>query len=78
MSGEDRGPRSELFMREDIRNLLLALDQATDCLDGAPSREIVAFRNGYRKALRLVARAFDVSLTEEVQTCSQSLSRRSW
>lgn len=76
MIGEARGPRSELFMREDIRNLLLALDEASDFLDGAPTREIAAFRRGYRKALSTVARAFDVSLEEEVRTCSQSLSRR--
>lgn len=61
MTTTDDGPRSELFMRVDIANILRAIDQAATFSDNVP--EMAAWREGYRAALSAVATAFDVTLS---------------
>lgn len=69
------GPRSELFLREDVRNILRAIDHAGAVLEAIPSHDVAVYRAGYRAALAAVAVAFDVRLeAEEVQAWPLSLS----
>lgn len=69
--------RSEVFLREDIRNLLRALDRAGAVLERIPARDAALYRAGYRAALQACGVAFDVDLGQplaEVSTWRLSLS----
>ena len=54
-------PRSELYLRGDIANILKSIDAANAELSAAlPLTEVHAYRAGFIAALRAVAFAFDV------------------
>lgn len=68
----EQGPRAELWLRVDIRNILRAIDHAGAALERIPAHDAAVYRAGYRAALQAVALAFDVKL-EEVRVCGLSL-----
>jgi len=70
-------PRSELFMRADIENMLRAIDQANAQLAvQIPIHQVAIYRSGFAAALSAVARAFDVSLDQRDPPLEQDLFRR--
>lgn len=56
----ERGPRSELFMRVDIENMLDAIDSAASVVDNIPARDAHLWRQGFCAAIVAMRKAFDV------------------
>lgn len=55
--------RSEVFLREDIKNMLRAIDGANQSLAvHLPVHDVTIYRAGFAAALQAVATAFDVRL----------------
>ena len=66
--------RSEVFLREDIQNILTAIDQANAALAvHLPIAEVAIYRMGFAAALRAVAAAFDVVLESQPQGSRKDL-----
>ncbi len=60
---ESSPPRTHIFWREDIRNVLKAIDQANVALTAhLPVAQVAIYRAGFSAALQAVATSFDVSL----------------
>lgn len=58
-----RGPRSEIYLRADIANIVRAIDAANAELSAAvPLAEVAAYRAGFLAALRALALAFDLDI----------------
>lgn len=58
------GPRSELYLRADIANVVRAIDAANAELSAAlPLAEVAAYRAGFLAALRSLALAFDLDIS---------------
>jgi hypothetical protein len=56
--------RTEVFLREDIQNILRAIDRANGSLaSNLPMAEVAIYRAGFAAALGAVAEAFDVQLS---------------
>ena len=56
-------PRTHIFWREDIRNVLKAIDQANIALTAhLPVAQVAIYRAGFSAALQAVATSFDVDL----------------
>lgn len=54
---------TEVWLRQELCNLLNSIDKANSCLgDNLNSREVSLFRAGFRSALEAVAVAIDVPL----------------
>ena len=55
--------RTEIFLREDIKNVLRAIDGANQALAAhVPMHDVTVYRAGFAAALDAVATAFDVRL----------------
>lgn len=60
--------QSEVFLREDIHNILTAIDQANAALAvRLPLAEVAIYRMGFAAAMRAVAAAFDVVLESQLE-----------
>jgi hypothetical protein len=58
--------RTEVYVRDDIENVLKAIDQANrDLITLVRSTEADIYRSGFAAALQAVATAFNVRLTSE-------------
>lgn len=58
--------RSEVFSREDIQNVLKAVDSANRSLaEHLPLIEVGIYRAGFSSAMGAIAKAFDVSLDSQ-------------
>jgi hypothetical protein len=58
--------RSEVFSREDIQNVLRAIDSANRSLAAhLPLAEVGIYRAGFAAAIDAVAKAFDVGLDSQ-------------
>lgn len=71
-----RGPRSELYLRADIANVVQAIDAANGELSAAlPTPDVAAYRAGFLAALRSLVLAFDL----DVQLTSTTVTtERQW
>lgn len=71
--------RSEVFSREDIQNILRAIDSANRALAvHLPLAEVGIYRAGFTAAMEAVAAAFDIGLGSQLeeQMSSASLAPR--
>ena len=57
-------PRTELFMRADIDNILRAIDSAASVVDNIQARDAQMWRQGFRAAIVAMQTAFDVGDTD--------------
>jgi hypothetical protein len=65
--------RSEVFLREDIKNMLRAIDGANQGLAAhLPVHDVTIYRAGFAAALQAVATAFDVRLDAASEYASYS------
>lgn len=70
-----QGPRSELYLRADIANVVRAIDAANAELAAAvPLAEVSAYRAGFVAALHAIAMAFDL----DIQPVSANTLDRQW
>lgn len=71
-----RGPRSELYLRSDIANVVQAIDAANAELSVAvPGTDGAAYRAGFLAALRALVLAFDLDVQLSATTVKQE---RQW
>ena len=57
--------RTEVWLREDLKNLLISLDKANASIgDSIPVRDVALFRAGFRAGIEAMAAAIDVPLPD--------------
>lgn len=55
--------RAEVFSREDIQNVLRAIDKANlDLAENLPIDQVRVYRAGFMAALEAMSQAFDISI----------------
>lgn len=66
--------QSEVFLRQDIENILQAIDRANASLaKNLPVAEVAIYRAGFLSAMQAVAAAFDVALEPHFTDCPGEL-----
>jgi hypothetical protein len=70
--------QSEVFLREDIRNILRAIDRANSAAPASletGQAELAAYRAGFAAAVQAVATAFDLSVEQHLPESDRGLLR---
>lgn len=65
---------SEVFLRDDVENIMKAVDRANASLvNHLPMEEVAIYRAGFVAAMQAMAAAFDVSLEQHIQMVEPDL-----